>query len=137
MSHTTVLIVDDNDVMRTLLRGILRAEDEYEVIGEARNGEVALEMTKRLRPNIVCMDVMMPVMSGIDALREIKVDCPETVVVMVTGNASAENVQESIQNGAVGFIVKPFNAAKVLKTMASARQRLVGTAGGTTGGTAQ
>lgn len=121
--RTTILIVDDNDVMRTLLRGILRAEQEYDVVGEARNGEVALEMTKRLRPNIVCMDVMMPVMSGIDALREIKMECPEVAVVMVTGNASAENVQESIENGAVGFIVKPFNAAKVLQTMAAASQR--------------
>lgn len=121
--RVTVVIVDDNDVMRALLRGILRAEEEYEVIGEARNGEAGLELVKRLRPTLVCLDVMMPIMNGIDALREIRRDCPEVAVVMVTGNASAENVQESIQNGATGFVVKPFNAAKVLKTLATALQQ--------------
>ncbi|MGE5386560.1 MAG: response regulator transcription factor [Betaproteobacteria bacterium] len=116
----SVLIVDDNDMMRTVLRGILRAEEEYEVVGEARDGEAALDLIKRLQPRIVCMDVMMPKMNGLDALREIKMTYPETAVVMVTGNASADNVQEAIMNGAVGFIVKPFNAAKVLKTLIAA-----------------
>ncbi len=116
----SVLIVDDNDMMRTVLRGILRAEEEYEVVGEARDGEAALELIKRLQPRIVCMDVMMPKMNGLDALREIKMTYPETAVVMVTGNASADNVQEAIISGAVGFIVKPFNAAKVLKALTAA-----------------
>lgn len=118
--RTSVLIVDDNDMMRTVLRGILRSEEEYEVIGEARDGEAALELIKRLQPRIVCMDVMMPNMNGLDALREIKMTYPATAVVMVTGNASVDNVQEAITNGAVGFIVKPFNAAKVLKTLTAA-----------------
>lgn len=117
----SVVIVDDNDIMRSLLRGLLRAEKEYEVVGEARNGEAAVELVKRLQPQIVCMDVMMPVMTGIDALREIHAEFPEIAVVMITGNASAENVQESIENGAAGFIVKPFNAAKVIKTLAAVR----------------
>lgn len=119
-----ILIVDDNDIMRSLLRGMLRAEREYEVVGEARNGEMAVDLVKKLQPRIVCMDVMMPVMSGIDALREIRREFPDVAVVIITGNASAENVQESIQNGAAGFIVKPFNAAKVLKTMATIRSNL-------------
>lgn len=120
----SVAIVDDNDIMRSLLRGLLRAEKEYEVVGEARNGEAAVELVKRLQPQIVCMDVMMPVMTGIDALREIHAEFPEIAVVMITGNASAENVQESIENGAAGFIVKPFNAAKVIKTLAAVRTQL-------------
>ena len=124
IKKTKVVIVDDNDIMRALLRGMLRAEKEFEVVGEARNGELGVELVRRLEPQIVCMDVMMPVMTGIDALREIRKEFPGTAVVMITGNASAENVQESVQNGAAGFIVKPFNADKVLKTMTAVRNTL-------------
>ena len=110
------MIVDDNDMMRTLLRGILRAEN-YEVVAEARHGAAAVEQAQLLNPDIICMDVVMPEMDGLEALREIKSANPEIAVVMITGNASSENVQEAIQNGASGFIVKPFNAAKVLSTL--------------------
>jgi len=111
-----VLIVDDNDLMRTLLRGILRGED-YEVVGEARNGLQAVDALQRYTPDIVCLDVMMPEMDGLEALQVIKESRPDTVVVMITGSPSKENVQESIQGGAAGFIIKPFNAAKVLDTL--------------------
>lgn len=114
-----ILIVDDNDLMRTLLRGILRNE-EYHIVGEARNGAIALEMTESLRPDLICMDVMMPEMDGLEALQNIKATHPEIIVIMITGNASAENVQESIKGGASGFIIKPFNAAKVLDTITRA-----------------
>lgn len=112
----SVLIVDDNDMMRTLLRSILRAE-EFDIVGEARNGHAAVEMSERLKPNVVCLDVMMPEMDGLEALRAIKAAQPEQAVVMVTGNASPENVQEALQNGASGFIVKPFNAARIVDTL--------------------
>jgi two-component system chemotaxis response regulator CheY len=111
-----ILIVDDNDLMRTLLRGILRSE-HYQVIGEARNGLLALEFIERTKPDIVFLDVMMPEMGGLEALQNIKKKYPQIVVVMITGNPSVENVQESIQGGAGGFIVKPFNSGKVLETL--------------------
>ena len=116
-----ILIVDDNDLMRTLLRGILRNE-EYQIVGEAKNGVVALEMVERVKPDLVCMDVMMPEMDGLEALQNIKAAHPEILVVMVTGNPSVDNVREAIQNGASGFIVKPFNAGKVLNTLNRALQ---------------
>jgi two-component system chemotaxis response regulator CheY len=116
-----ILIVDDNDLMRTLLRGILRNE-EYEIVGEAKNGVIALEMVERFKPDLICMDVMMPEMDGLEALQSIKATHPEMRVVMVTGNPSVDNVREAIQNGASGFIVKPFNAAKVLNTLNRALQ---------------
>ncbi len=111
-----ILVVDDNDLMRTLLRGMLRGE-EYQVVGEARNGLQAVEAVQRLTPDIVCLDVMMPEMDGLEALQAIKQARPDTVVVMITGNPSVDNVQESIQGGAASFIVKPFNTAKVLDTL--------------------
>lgn len=111
-----IVIADDNDMMRSILRAMLRGE-EYDVVGEARNGQAAIDMVDRLKPDIVCMDVMMPEKSGIEALCEIKVAHPDTEVVMVTSNSDPETVQESIQNGACGFIIKPFNAARVLDTL--------------------
>lgn len=120
-SSPRILIVDDNDLMRALLRGILRSES-YVVIGETKNGALALEFIEKEKPDIVFLDVMMPEMDGLEALQNIKSKYPQTVVIMITGNPSVENVQESIQNGADGFIVKPFNSAKVLDTLDRAWQ---------------
>jgi two-component system chemotaxis response regulator CheY len=119
----SVLIVDDNDMMRTLLRGILRG-NEYDVVGEARNGVVAVDMAGRLKPDIVCLDVIMPEKNGLEALGEIKAARPETEVVMITGNADQDTVQGSILNGAAGFIIKPFNTARVLDAMAKVATRI-------------
>jgi two-component system chemotaxis response regulator CheY len=112
----SIIIVDDNDMMRSVLRGMLRGE-EYDVVGEARNGQSAIDAVERLKPDIVCMDVMMPEKNGLEALSEIKAAYPKTEVVMVTGNSDPDTVQEAIQNGASGFIIKPFNAARVLDTL--------------------
>lgn len=120
--HASIMIVDDNDIMRSLLRGMLRGED-YDVIGEARNGNQAVDMADRLKPDIVCLDVLMPEKTGLEALCEIKAANPDIEVVMITGNADADTVQQAIENGACGFIIKPFNAAKVLDALARATAR--------------
>lgn len=120
----SILIVDDNDMMRAILRGILRGE-EYDVVGEARNGLIGVEMAGRLKPDIICMDVIMPEMTGLEAMSEIKAARPETEIVMITSNTDPETVQESIMNGASGFIVKPFNAARVLDTLNKVSRRLL------------
>lgn len=117
--HPKVLIVDDNDVMRTLLRALLR-DEAYQVVGEARNGLQALEQIASLQPDLVCLDVIMPDLDGLETLRTIRRDYPRVVVVMVTGMASVENVQEALKLGAAGFVIKPFNAAKVLENLARA-----------------
>ena len=119
----SVLIVDDNDIMRTVLRGILRGDD-YEVIGEARNGVQAVEVALRMKPDIVCMDVMMPEKNGLEAMKEIKAERSETGFIMITGSADPETVQDAIMFGAAGFIVKPFNAARVLDALKKLGSRL-------------
>lgn len=111
-------------MMRSILRAMLRGE-EYDVVGEARNGQAAIDIVDRLKPDIVCMDVVMPEKSGIEALCEIKAANPSTEVIMVTGNSDPETVQDSIQNGASGFIIKPFNAARVLDTLAKVSNRVL------------
>lgn len=119
----SVVIVDDNDMMRTVLRGILRGE-AYDVVGEARNGAQAVEVVERMKPDIVCMDVLMPEKNGLEAMAEIKMSRPETEFVMITGSADPETVQDAIMNGASGFIVKPFNAARVLDALKKSAARL-------------
>ena len=119
----SVVIVDDNDMMRTVLRGILRGE-EYDVVGEARNGAQAVEVVERMKPDIVCMDVLMPEKNGLEAMAEIKMSRPETEFVMITGSADPETVQDAIMNGASGFIVKPINAARVLDALKKSAARL-------------
>jgi two-component system chemotaxis response regulator CheY len=120
--RTSIMIVDDNDMMRSILRAMLRGE-EYEIIGEARNGQIAVDMAERLKPDIVCLDVMMPEMDGLAALAAIKAARPETEIVMITSNTDPDTVQEAIMGGASGFIVKPFNAARVLDTLEKVASR--------------
>lgn len=112
-----ILVVDDDHIMRELLKSILRHEG-YQVVGDAADGEVALEQCAKLEPNVVCLDINMPKMSGLDTLHAIKVEHPKMAVIMVSAEATMDVVREAIGKGACGFIVKPFNAAKILDTLA-------------------
>lgn len=112
----SVLIVDDNDMTRETLRVILRS-DEYNVVGEATDGDVALEMVSRLKPNIILLDVIMPKVSGLEALKSIRLVAPNVSILMVTANKDQETVTEAVRAGISGYIIKPFNAKKVLDTV--------------------
>lgn len=120
-----VLIVDDNEMTRTLLRTILSA-DGYVVVGEANSSRNGLEQALRLKPQVVCLDILMPDGSGIDLLKEIKKELPKTVVMMVTSQRDVETVKECLASGATGFILKPFNAGIVTKTVKEAVIRASG-----------
>lgn len=112
-----VLIVDDNDVTRELLRTIVRRE-QYNIVGEARNGAAALEAMKRLAPTIVLLDLVMPEMDGFEALRKIRASYPATAVIVVTAHTSAENIRAVLDAGAAGVVVKPFKPAQVVESLA-------------------
>lgn len=118
-----VLIVDDNETMRSVLRMIL-LEAEYEVIGEASNGVMALEQTFRLEPDIVCLDVVMPEMDGLAVLKQIHDTLPHVIVLMITSNTDRATVQAAIDRGAFGYIIKPFNAARVVDMLRAARSKI-------------
>lgn len=111
-----ILVVDDDHIIRHLLRSILRNEG-FNVVGEAISGEVALEMCKKLDPNLVCLDINMPQMDGLQALQEIKAQHPGMKVLMVSATPTMDRVKFAQAMGADGFIVKPFNAAKILDTI--------------------
>lgn len=112
----SVLIVDDNDMTRETLRVILRSDD-YNVVGEATDGDVALEMVTKLKPDIILLDVIMPKVSGIEALRSIRLVSSDVAILMVTANKDQETVTEAVKAGISGYIIKPFNAKKVLDTV--------------------
>lgn len=115
-----VLVVDDALSMRTVLKDILAASGGYEVVGEASNGKEAVARYRQLGPAIVTMDIVLPVMDGIQATREIlKID-PGAVIIMCSALGQESLLQESIAAGARDFIVKPFTPEKVLPVLAVA-----------------
>jgi two-component system chemotaxis response regulator CheY len=122
-ASVTVLIIDDNDVSRSMLRHIL-ASEKYQVVGEAGNGKLGMELAERLKPRVICLDINMPSPNGIDVLRQVKASLPQTEVLMVTGNNDRESVVEAMQLGAVGYIVKPFNPTTLLRTLEQAVLKL-------------
>ncbi|KZL90354.1 response regulator [Clostridium magnum] len=111
-----VLIVDDAAFMRLTLKTILE-KNGFEVIGEAENGAVGIEKYKELKPDLVTMDITMPEMDGIEALKEIKNIDPKSKVIMISAVGQEANVRKSIVLGAKSFIVKPFKNEHVIKTL--------------------
>ncbi|MDR1916553.1 MAG: response regulator [Synergistaceae bacterium] len=116
---TKVLIVDDAAFMRMMLRDIL-AKNGFEVVGEADNGKVAVQMYNELKPDVVTMDITMPEMDGIAAVKEIKAADPTAKVVMVSAMGQQAMVIEAIRSGAADFIVKPFQPDRVLEALGKA-----------------
>ena len=112
----TVLIVDDAAFMRISIKNML-TKNGYEVVGEAENGAIGVQMYKDLTPDIVTMDITMPEMSGLDALKEIQKHDPKSKVVMVSAMGQEAMVREAIVSGAKGFIVKPFKEDGIIAAM--------------------
>ena len=116
-----VLIVDDAIFMRTMIGDILR-QAGFEVVGEASTGVEAVQKYKELNPDLVTMDIVMPDMGGIDAVREITKEDPDARILMCSAMGQQGLVVEAIQAGARDFVVKPFQASRVLEAV----QRLLG-----------
>ena len=112
----SVLIVDDAAFMRMMIKDIL-TKNGYEVAGEADNGLKAVDKYKELTPDLVLMDITMPEMNGIDAVKNIKAIDPAAKIVMCSAMGQQAMVIESIQAGARDFIVKPFQADRVLEAV--------------------
>jgi two-component system chemotaxis response regulator CheY len=102
-----ILIVDDSRTSRKILKGILENAG-YEVIGEATNGQEGYDRYVELKPDVVTMDITMPVLDGIEALKKIKGEYPEAKVIMVTAAGQKTKMVEAVQNGANEFVSKPF-----------------------------
>jgi two-component system chemotaxis response regulator CheY len=111
-----VLIVDDAIFMRMKLKDILE-KNGFEVVAEAQNGIEAIEKYKAEKPDLVTMDITMPEMDGIAALKGIKTVNPQAKVVMCSAMGQQAMVMEAIQSGAIDFIVKPFDSDRVIQSL--------------------
>ncbi len=118
MGHR-VLIVDDAAFMRMMLKDIL-TKNGYEVIGEAENGKVAVEKYKELQPELVTMDITMPEMDGITAVKKIREINPGARIVMCSAMGQQAMVIDAIQAGAKDFVVKPFQPERVVEAVRKA-----------------
>lgn len=108
----TVIVADDHKTMRDLLSNIL-INAGCDVIAQAENGLIAVDLYERHKPDIILLDIDMPAMNGIEALKMIHEMDESAFVVMVSGEGTVDVVKESISQGALGFIVKPFTADRI------------------------
>jgi len=115
----TVMLVDDAAFMRMMLKDIL-SNNGYQIVGEAENGMVAVQKYSDLKPDITIMDITMPEMDGLQAVKEIRSKDPQAKVIMCSAMGQQAMVIEAIQSGAKDFVVKPFQADRVLEAVAKA-----------------
>ncbi|HMF35161.1 MAG TPA: response regulator [Isosphaeraceae bacterium] len=111
-----LLVVDDALFMRKLICGVA-AEAGWQVVGEATNGEQAVALYEQLKPDLVTMDLVMPIMGGLEALRKIRELDSQAQIVVVTALDQKQALLDSIRDGALDFIVKPFQRERVLNLL--------------------
>jgi DNA-binding NarL/FixJ family response regulator len=117
-----VVLVDDHELMREGLRSILEREDGVEIVGEAANGREAIELAKRLTPQVVVMDVAMQDMNGIEATRQIRNACPDVRVIALSSHSDSRYVRAMLDAGACGYVLKA-NAYDDLRRAVDAARR--------------
>jgi len=115
--NARVVIVDDHKMFRDGLRGLINAEPGMEVVGEAIDGREAIEVARRLSPDVVVMDISMPGMNGIEALRHLIKDRPEVKVIMLSMYSSGPLVQSVLAAGAAGYVLKGADFAELASTI--------------------
>ena len=114
-----ILIADDSASMRSILKDLL-LRNGFDVAGEAENGKEVLELYEKIKPDVVTLDIMMPEMSGIQALKEIKKRYPESRIIMSASMGQQNLVVEAIRAGAADFFIKPVQAEKVVEAIEKA-----------------
>lgn len=114
-----VLIVDDHEIVREGLRTLFSEEPEVEVAGEAGGGEEAVALAERLRPDVILIDLVMPGVDGIEAIRRIRERSPEARILALTSFADEPHVRRAIQAGALGFLLKDVRKADLLAAIRS------------------
>ena len=109
MDKITVLIADDHAIMRMGLIALFESDDQIEVVGEAKNGEIAIKQALKLKPDIVVMDLLMPVVDGITATKAICDKLPNTKVLVLTTSTVSDDLNRALANGASGVVIKSEN----------------------------
>lgn len=119
------MIADDDRMTRSVLRMLLR-DSHYRVLGEAADGEKAVELCMQHNPDVAFIDIDMPRLDGHQAAEQIREHCKKTQIVMVSSLSTIPNVQQAMQTGACAFVVKPFTAAKVNDVIQQCLSKIIG-----------
>ena len=114
-----VLLVDDQPLFRTAIASLINAQDDFTVVGEAENGLIAVERAHELKPDLIVMDVEMPVMDGVEATRLLHEQLPEIKIVMLTVSESDEHLFQAIRNGAQGYLLKDLRPEQLFDMLRS------------------
>lgn len=117
---TRILIVDDHAVVRQGLRMFLALDESLEIVGEARNGREAVDLAVRLAPDVVLMDLLMPEMDGITAIRELRQKAPDTEIVALTSVLEDASVVGAVRAGAIGYLLKDTQAEELCRAIHAA-----------------
>ena len=110
MKRITVLLAEDHQIVREGLRSLLKHERDIEVVGEAETGRRAVQLTRKIRPEVVVMDIAMPLLNGLEATRQIRKDFPDTRVLILTAHNDDAYVEQMTELGVAGFLVKQTSA---------------------------
>jgi DNA-binding NarL/FixJ family response regulator len=102
----SILLVDDQSLIRQGLRALLELEADIKIVGEAENGQIAINLVRELKPNVILMDIRMPIMDGVAATKEISHHFPHSKILILTTFDDDEYVKAAIQNGAIGYLLK-------------------------------
>ncbi len=122
MQTIKVVLADDHTVVRQGIRALLLAEKDIEIVGEAENGREALQLVKTLLPDVTVMDIAMPVLNGLEATRQITRAVPSTKVLILSSYSDDEYVQQLMEAGAAGYLVKQTAAHELLKAIREAQK---------------
>lgn len=120
--QTTILLADDCGLVRKEFRQLLEQETVFKILGEAKNGQQAVNMSLKLRPAIVLMDVSMPVLNGLEATRAILRALPETKVVFLSAHNDEDYIMEAVKAGAMGYLLKQHCADDLRRTIEAVHQ---------------
>src|SRR5271166_5829838 len=117
MKKITVLLAEDHMIVREGFRKMLEFEDDLEVVGEAQDGRQAVTLTKKIRPDVVLMDIAMPLLNGLEATRQVLKAVPTTKVLMLSAHSDDAYVSNATESGAVGFLLKQTSAHDVCRAI--------------------
>jgi DNA-binding NarL/FixJ family response regulator len=106
----TILLADDHTVVREGLRALLESEGDFAIVGEAETGRQAVELARKLRPSVIVMDIAMPLLNGLEATRQIRKALPDAKVVILSAHSDAVYVEQVMNSGAVGYLLKQSSA---------------------------
>jgi DNA-binding NarL/FixJ family response regulator len=117
MKRITVLLAEDHEIVRAGFRCLLRHERDIKVVAEAETGRQAVQLTRKVKPNVVVMDIAMPLLNGLEATRQIRKECPETKVLILSAHNDDAYVEQSSRIGASGFLLKQTSSHVLAKAI--------------------